>query len=274
MVVTRSQSFQNKEDSVTVFTRPVPPSQAHLYPRLAGSNWTCYINQPSISMGRDRVDIVFGQSKVISRKHVEIRYSSSRDRFELYVYSRNGIRVDHKMRRSTDRPVVLKNGALLEIKDIKFVFILPENYIRPSKEVKKRARKTDLASLLSNEMDEPFSITDDSPVVDTVSMDISMDTPIREDMVDYMSMDMSFGDIEEQSDIQCDTLGDIQCDTQCDLQLDAQNDRVEEDKSMVNLSDVSFCALPIESIYSLWLHRPRTDTDNIYTQVRTTSLLN
>lgn len=126
----------------------------HLYPRLAGSDWTCYISQLSVILGRSgtvvttpntrqkqnqpkqqatqpQVDVDFGSSKAVSRKHCEVKFSYKRDRWELYVFGRNGIKINHIVKKPRDRPTVLKTGALIEIDNTSFVFILPDNYIKP-----------------------------------------------------------------------------------------------------------------------------------------------
>ncbi|KAG2202904.1 hypothetical protein INT47_008936, partial [Mucor saturninus] len=132
--------------TVKVNTPSVPPNSAHLYPRLAGSNWTSYLTQPSIILGRSgtavrstrqtpaqaQVDLDFGSSKAISRKHCEIRFSYSRDRWELYVHSRNGVKLNQIMKKPHDKPNVLKTGALIEICNTSFIFFLPSNYIKPT----------------------------------------------------------------------------------------------------------------------------------------------
>ncbi|OBZ87899.1 Fork head 1 [Choanephora cucurbitarum] len=131
-------------DTVKVNTPPVPASDIHLYPRLAGSNWTSYLSIPCIVLGRSTtvnpsaskrrqatVDVDFGSSKAISRRHCEIRFSMRRDRWEIYVYGRNGIRINHAVKKPHDKPAVLKTGDLIEINQTSFVFILPNSFIKP-----------------------------------------------------------------------------------------------------------------------------------------------
>ncbi|KAL9558006.1 hypothetical protein MBANPS3_001106 [Mucor bainieri] len=131
--------------TVKVNTLSVPPNTAHRYPRLAGSNWTCYISEPRIVIGRSatvapgqkrarkeqRVHVDFVDSNTVSRRHCEIRFSARRERWELYVYGRNGIKINHVDKKPRDKPTVLKTGALIEINDTTFVFILPDNFIQP-----------------------------------------------------------------------------------------------------------------------------------------------
>ncbi|KAI9269593.1 hypothetical protein EDC94DRAFT_599338 [Helicostylum pulchrum] len=153
-----SQSFNDSElsngfhlltdssDTIIVNTPSVPENTAHLYPRLAGSNWTSYLSHSKVIIGRSgttprvtrqnqpipQVDIDFGSSKAISRKHCEVRYSVRRDRWELHVYGRNGIKLNQVPKKPRDKPSVLKTGALIEICNTRCVFILPDNYIKPT----------------------------------------------------------------------------------------------------------------------------------------------
>ncbi|KAI8365654.1 hypothetical protein EDC96DRAFT_575237 [Choanephora cucurbitarum] len=156
MAQLHSQSFNDDElsngfhlltessDTVKVNTPPVPAGDIHLYPRLAGSNWTSYLSIPCIVLGRSTathppaskrrqatVDVDFGSSKAISRRHCEIRFSMRRDRWEIYVYGRNGIRINHAVKKPRDKPAVLKTGDLIEINQTSFVFILPNSFIKP-----------------------------------------------------------------------------------------------------------------------------------------------
>ncbi|CEP10186.1 hypothetical protein [Parasitella parasitica] len=131
--------------TVKVNTPSVPPNTAHLYPRLAGSDWTCYISEPRIVLGRSGlanpgqkrtrkdqiVHVNFEGSNLVSRRHCEIRFSARRERWELYVYGRNGVKIDHIEKKPREKPTVLKTSSLIEINDTIFVFILPDNFIRP-----------------------------------------------------------------------------------------------------------------------------------------------
>ncbi|CAO0801811.1 unnamed protein product [Mucor circinelloides] len=131
--------------TVKVNTPSVPPNTAHRYPRLAGSNWTCYISEPRIVIGRSGtatpgqkrtrkdqlVHVDFVDSNTVSRRHCEIRFSARRERWELYVYGRNGVKINHVEKKPRDKPTVLKTSSLIEINNTTFVFILPENFIQP-----------------------------------------------------------------------------------------------------------------------------------------------
>lgn len=85
--------------------------------------------------GKTCPDIDFGNAtKAVSRKHCEIRYSHRRERWELIVFSRNGVIVNRLMKKPKDRPVVLQTGALIEINHTRFVFILPNQALKPMDE--------------------------------------------------------------------------------------------------------------------------------------------
>lgn len=49
------------------------------------------------------------------------------------MYGRNGVKINHVVKKPKDRPAVLKPSALIEIDKTRFVFILPNNYIKPIK---------------------------------------------------------------------------------------------------------------------------------------------
>ncbi|KAI7901577.1 uncharacterized protein BX663DRAFT_98125 [Cokeromyces recurvatus] len=146
------QLSTDSSHTVKTNTPSVPINSAHLYPRLAGSNWTSYLSQFSVILGRSGtvlnndpnqdqrrprklklVDIDLGNSKAISRRHCEIRYSARRDRWELYVYGRNGVKINHVIKRPGDKPSILKSSDLIEIDGTSFVFVLPnnDNYLKP-----------------------------------------------------------------------------------------------------------------------------------------------
>ncbi|KAI8982489.1 hypothetical protein BDF20DRAFT_807522, partial [Mycotypha africana] len=129
-------------NKVEVNTPTIPPESAHLYPRLAGSDWTSYLSIPIVIVGRSEkrqkcnvVHIDFPDCKAISRRHCEFRFSNRRDCWELYVHGRNGIKVNHVPKRPGDKPIILKTGTLIEISNTRFVFIIPNSFIRPSRRV-------------------------------------------------------------------------------------------------------------------------------------------
>ncbi|ORY97187.1 hypothetical protein BCR43DRAFT_513617 [Syncephalastrum racemosum] len=129
---------QSKDTTeVTCHTPRPDASTTHLYPKLVGHNWDCYITTESIVLGRSspqsnngkgqhRVDVDFGTTKRdISRRHAEIRYNARHRRWELRVYGRNGVRVNHALKKPKSGPVTLSTGSVIELVGNRFVFILP-----------------------------------------------------------------------------------------------------------------------------------------------------
>ncbi|KAI8641150.1 hypothetical protein BD408DRAFT_444600 [Parasitella parasitica] len=179
MSKTSNQSFNDSELSkgfhlltesahtVKVNTPSVPLNTAHLYPRLAGSDWTCYISEPRIVLGRSgtvnsgqkrtrkdqTVHVDFEGSNLVSRRHCEIRFSARRERWELYVYGRNGVKINHIEKKLRDKPTVLKTGSLIEINDTIFVFILPDNFIQPRYPSQRVDEGTDSEIITPNDND-------------------------------------------------------------------------------------------------------------------------
>ncbi|CAM0136476.1 unnamed protein product [Umbelopsis sp. WA50703] len=104
-------------------------------PKLAGFSWTHYITLDNVILGRsqsnqdddvkDARHVGFGTSKAISRKHAEIKHDAVKDRWELYVYGRNGVKLNGLFRKPPCKPVVLETGALIDIDGNQFVFVLP-----------------------------------------------------------------------------------------------------------------------------------------------------
>ncbi|KAI7867166.1 hypothetical protein BDF14DRAFT_1806411 [Spinellus fusiger] len=101
---------------------PVPIEAGHLYPKLAGPNWTCYITSESTVLGRTRtpadkllgaqedIYIGLGSSKAISRRHADIKYNPRKKQWEIRVCGRNGIKVGHRVKKRGDAPSVLCTG--------------------------------------------------------------------------------------------------------------------------------------------------------------------
>ncbi|KAF7729032.1 transcription factor [Apophysomyces ossiformis] len=141
-LLTESRVPEQKVE-IKVHAPPVPPEDSHRYPRLAGSNWTCYITKDSVILGRSptgqirphdshrEADVDFGPSKWISRRHAEIKYHPRRKRWEIRVNSNNGVKVNQKMIRKGNAPVGLSTGTLLELAGVRFLFILPDTHVQP-----------------------------------------------------------------------------------------------------------------------------------------------
>jgi pSer/pThr/pTyr-binding forkhead associated (FHA) protein len=199
--------------TVKVNIPPVPTSTAHLYPRLAGSNWTCYLNQPTVILGRSNttkstdekknhvVHVDFGGSKAISRKHCEIRFSEKRDRWELYVYGRNGVKLNHVMKKPRDKPVVLTTGVLIEISNTRFVFILPNNYLKPNCEAPlTQSQKT------NTDTDSEVN----TPINEDLNMDKNMERAIAGLLVKHTSL-YTFEIYEELKNSYDKTIEKVRC---------------------------------------------------------------
>ncbi|KAI9308936.1 hypothetical protein BJ944DRAFT_259342 [Cunninghamella echinulata] len=131
--------------SVNVISQMVPYESSHLYPKLAGANWTCYITNDIVRLGRvptenkpannkRLIDVDFGANKQISRRHADIKYNSRKNYWELRVYGKIGVKVNHRLVTKKDRPVPLTTMAYLDIGGNEFIFILPEvTDIKPNK---------------------------------------------------------------------------------------------------------------------------------------------
>lgn len=108
---------------VTCHTPQPDPSRTHLYPKLMNNNLDYYITTESVVLGRGspqgsgkghKVDVDFGATKRdISRRHAEIRYNARHRRWELRVYGRNGVRVNHALKKPKSGPVTLSTGYAL-----------------------------------------------------------------------------------------------------------------------------------------------------------------
>ncbi|KAI9484474.1 hypothetical protein BDB00DRAFT_792850 [Zychaea mexicana] len=162
------------DQDVKVHTPDVPPESTRLYPKLVGSHWECYITTDCLVLGRSpgpgappprnarqhRVDVDFGSHKRdVSRRHADIRFHAHKKRWELRVYGKNGVKVNHVWKRPrSGGSVVLTTGSLLEIGDNnRFVFILPD----------RSAPVTTLDGRLETLITEAFK---DHPLLDTTSI--------------------------------------------------------------------------------------------------------
>ncbi|SAM07398.1 hypothetical protein [Absidia glauca] len=124
--------------TVNVLSPSVHPDQTHLYPILAGSNWTCYITGDTVRLGRapehktqnvtkEALDVDFCGNKQISRRHAEIKFNAKKNHWELRVYGRIGVKVNHTLITKKRRSVPLTSMAYLDIGGNGFVFVLPDN---------------------------------------------------------------------------------------------------------------------------------------------------
>ncbi|KAI8332112.1 hypothetical protein BC941DRAFT_437556 [Chlamydoabsidia padenii] len=124
--------------TVNVLSPRIRLESSHLYPKLAGSNWDCYITRDVVRLGRapehqsqdfDKLalDVDFCGNKQISRRHADIRFNPKSNHWELRVYGRIGVKVNHTLITKKRRPVPLTNMAYLDIGGNGFVFMLPDN---------------------------------------------------------------------------------------------------------------------------------------------------
>ncbi|KAI8074163.1 hypothetical protein BC940DRAFT_290198 [Gongronella butleri] len=128
------------ESPVHVRSAPVPEEKRHLYPKLVASNWICYITTDSVILGRasvdpkakDKVGVDFHSDMRISRRHAAIKHNKRKNHWELHVYGRNGVKVNHTFHKATSR-VVLSTMSYLNIGDNECIFVLPESTGKPEK---------------------------------------------------------------------------------------------------------------------------------------------
>ncbi|QPG73974.1 hypothetical protein FOA43_001290 [Brettanomyces nanus] len=121
-------------------------NEVQAYAKIAGRTWTYYVKTLKVIIGRnteshsnnagggsnsshdaDHVDIDLGPSKVVSRRHALIQYNLEQRRWELFVYGRNGVKVDGvRLDLPYGAPYVLGSGNILDIGGTQMMFILPD----------------------------------------------------------------------------------------------------------------------------------------------------
>ncbi|SMN18637.1 similar to Saccharomyces cerevisiae YIL131C FKH1 Forkhead family transcription factor with a minor role in the expression of G2/M phase genes [Maudiozyma saulgeensis] len=124
-------------------------SEVQAYAKLAGRDWTFYVKNLSIIIGRNtdnvlnnsgnnnnnqilepdsNVDIDLGPGKVVSRKHATIIFNTEKGGWELHVLGRNGAKVNfERVHTGQDYPPVkLSSGTILDIGGTQMMFILPD----------------------------------------------------------------------------------------------------------------------------------------------------
>jgi len=120
------------------------------YAKVAGCNWTYYIKDLVIRIGRrretrpaagvatlptppplnteDAVDIDLGPSKLVSRKHAIISYdggsADGEHDWRIHVVGQNGVKIDDDSYKSNST-VVLRSGSVIEIGGVEMMFVLP-----------------------------------------------------------------------------------------------------------------------------------------------------
>ncbi|KAJ0161009.1 Fork-head transcriptional regulator 2 [Colletotrichum tanaceti] len=109
-------------------------SGVQAYAKIAAQDWTFYITKLIVNIGRpsegvteddeDFIHIDLGPSKMISRQHARIYFSSKEEVWYLEVKGRNGVKVNNvglkqgSMRR-------LGGGEVLEVGGTEIIFVLP-----------------------------------------------------------------------------------------------------------------------------------------------------
>lgn len=111
----RLDRFAGTKPVKIIIMAPTPPR-----PKLAGFSWTHYITEDNVIIGRSPTDgdnkskdpryINFGMSKAISRKHAEIKHNAASNRWELFVYGRNGVKLNGLYKKPPCKPVTLDTG--------------------------------------------------------------------------------------------------------------------------------------------------------------------
>lgn len=116
-------------------------NEVQAYAKIAGCNWTYYVKDLKISIGRnaevysnpnvptnvERIDIDLGPSKVVSRKHASIEYHLSERKWQLFILGRNGLKVNGiRLNLSPNTPYDLSSGNIIDIGGTQMMFILPD----------------------------------------------------------------------------------------------------------------------------------------------------
>lgn len=133
------------------------------YAKMAGTNWTYYIQALKIRIGRppdsarpttaagsptpppipkpeDAVHIDLGPSKLVSRNHATITYDADGEHnWKLEVIGRNGVKVDNENYQK-DSKVDLRSGSVIEIGGVQMMFVLPGEPAVIAKSILHRAR--------------------------------------------------------------------------------------------------------------------------------------
>lgn len=124
-----SNSRLSAEDGINAFAK------------IVGLGWTFYVKRTTINIGRssdppqpidpenddEYIHIDLGPSKMISRRHASIFFSSDygEGRWVLHVSGRNGVRVN-ALPLGMDKAQPLGSGDVLEIAGIEMMIVLPE----------------------------------------------------------------------------------------------------------------------------------------------------
>ncbi|KAL0930747.1 fork head domain-containing protein [Colletotrichum truncatum] len=104
------------------------------YAKIAAQDWTFYITKLVVNIGRssegmdeddeDYIHIDLGPSKMVSRQHARIYFSSKEEIWFLEVKGRNGVRVNGTpLKQGSSRR--LESGEVLDVGGTEMMFVLP-----------------------------------------------------------------------------------------------------------------------------------------------------
>lgn len=131
------------------------------YAKVAGANWTYYIKDLVVRIGRppdtrtagngsptpppqqkhEEVHIDLGPSKLISRNHAIISYDmvNGEHCWQLHVLGRNGVKINDKSHKR-DAKIVLRSGNVIDIGGTEMMFVLPNKIPEIAPEMLRRIR--------------------------------------------------------------------------------------------------------------------------------------
>ncbi|SCU77593.1 LAFA_0A02432g1_1 [Lachancea sp. 'fantastica'] len=168
----------NSQLAMTEFQDPATTdseqSKISAYARLDFQSFTFYVQTLQVIIGRrsendfsHKVDVNLGPSKSISRRHAQIFYNFGTGRFELSIMGKNGAFVDDAF---VERGITvqLKNKAKVQIGQIPFQFVLPD---QEGKE-RKAVEPIDASSSLKTELNDKFPEISRSSTSSTLQADV------------------------------------------------------------------------------------------------------
>ena len=112
------------------------------YAKISGQDWTFYVTRTTINIGRtsepppqypdgydaqddeDYVHIDLGPSKLVSRQHVQIYFSTKEETWFLRVKGRNGAKLN-AVPFKQGQAIPLESGGVVEVGGIEMMFVLP-----------------------------------------------------------------------------------------------------------------------------------------------------
>jgi forkhead protein FKH len=100
-------------------------SAEQAFAKLSGQNWTYYLNETQIVIGRgdkeNTVDVDLGPGKMVSRSHAQIAYED--EEWWLTVQGRNGLKADG-LSIAMNEKITLSNGSVPFISPLIDVLVL------------------------------------------------------------------------------------------------------------------------------------------------------